>query len=69
MNGKSIPSIPALKSVCDAFGISLAEFFAEDDIIVATPEVKELLNGYSILTKDEKDSILQIIKNYLKRKQ
>ncbi|MBR1508776.1 MAG: helix-turn-helix transcriptional regulator [Eubacterium sp.] len=30
-NRKSFPSIPILKSLCDAFGISLAEFFLFDE--------------------------------------
>lgn len=68
MAGKTIPTIPALKSVCNAYGITLAEFFAEDDLIVATPEVKELFNNWQVLTKEEKASVMAIVKNYIKKK-
>lgn len=68
MNGKTIPTLPALQAVCDAFEISLAEFFAEDEIIVVTPEVKELFNDWQVLTKEEKASVMAIVKNYIKKR-
>lgn len=68
MNGKSLPSITELKAVCDAYNISLAEFFAEDDVIVATKEVKDLFKNWQLLTKEEKDSVIAIINNYVKKK-
>lgn len=67
MNGKTIPTIPALQSVCKAFDITLAEFLAEDDIIVATPENKSLLDNWQLLTKAQKYSIIEIMKNYLNK--
>ena len=30
MNKKSIPTVPTLERICDAFGISIAQFFAGD---------------------------------------
>lgn len=68
MNGKTTPTLPALQAVCDAFEISLAEFFAEDEIIVVTPEVKELFNDWQVLTKEEKASVMAIVKNYIKKR-
>lgn len=68
MGGKTTPTIAALKAVCDAFGITLAEFFAEDDVIVATPEVKELLDDWKVLTREERESVIAIVKNYIKKK-
>ena len=35
----TVPSISTLESVCSAFGISLAQFFAEGDIVELTPEI------------------------------
>lgn len=69
MEGKTIPTIPALKSVCDAFGISLANFFSDSNTIEITPETKEILENWNYLTQEEKLSIKIIIDNYLKRKQ
>lgn len=69
MNGKSIPTIPALKAICDAFGISMANFFAENNLIECTPETKTILDNWNYLNKDEQKSILLIIDNYLNRKE
>ena len=33
----TVPSISTLESVCSAFGISLAQFFAEGDIVELPP--------------------------------
>lgn len=67
MNGQTIPTIPALQLVCKAFGITLAEFLAEDEIIVATPENKSLLDNWQLLTKTQKQSIIEIMKNYINK--
>ena len=69
MEGTTIPTIPALKSVCDAFGITLANFFSESNVVEITPETKEILEHWNYLTKEEKLSIKLIIDNYIKRKQ
>lgn len=66
MNGTT-PSIPALKNVCDAFEISLAEFFCEENVIIATPDTKELIENWKMLTNNEKQSVIAIIKNYLNK--
>lgn len=67
MNGKTTPTTSALKSVCKAFNLSLAEFFAEDDIIVATPSTKDLLDDWFMLTDSQKQSVLAVIKNYINK--
>lgn len=67
MNGKTVPTLTALQLVCKAFDITLAEFLAENDVIVATPENKALLDNWQLLTKTQKQSILEIIKNYLNK--
>lgn len=67
MNGKTIPTIPALQLVCKAFDITLAEFLAEDGIIVATPENIALLSDWQLLTKSQKQSIIEIMKNYINK--
>ena len=68
MSNKSKPTLPALTAICQAFEISLAELFADDDILIATPEVKQLINDWQCLSQDEKTSILLVVSNYLKKK-
>ncbi|MBE5757515.1 MAG: helix-turn-helix transcriptional regulator [Clostridiales bacterium] len=68
MEGKTMPTIQALQLVCDAFNITLANFFAENDMIEITPELKGILDNWVHLTKDEQQSIKLIIDNYISRK-
>ena len=68
-NKKTIPTIPALKAVWDAFGISLANFFSETNTVEISPGTKSILDNWNYLTKDERDSIKMIINNYIKRKE
>lgn len=68
MEGKTTPTIQALKAVCDAFNISLADFFTDGNLIEITPETKIILDNWKHLTKEEKYSIQLIIENYINRK-
>ncbi len=68
MEGKTMPTIPALKAVCDAFGISLANFFAENEMVEITPQAKSILDNWNYLTQKEQESIRLIIDNYINRR-
>ena len=58
----TVPSISTLESVCSAFGISLAQFFAEGDIVELTPELKELFNNWVALAPEQKQAALLMVK-------
>lgn len=60
----NVPSIPTLEALCKAFGITMAQFFAEDDLVELTPEVRELVEKWSALTDDQKSAIWQMLKSY-----
>ena len=60
----NIPSLATLEQLCKAFGITMAQFFAEDYLIEATPEVRELIEKWSALNNEQKAAIWQIIKSY-----
>ena len=62
----NIPSINTLEALCKAFGISMAQFFADDDMIEVTPEIKELVERWSALTPAQKTAVWQILKTYEK---
>lgn len=54
MNKKSIPTVPTLERICDAFGISIAQFFAGDGMRPdLTDEQGELLEIWDDLNADE----------------
>ena len=60
----TIPSIPTLEAVCKAFGITLAQFFAEGEMVEMSPELKELFEGWISLTQDQKDAVLHVVKAF-----
>ena len=45
MNG-TVPTLKALQAVCDAFDITLAQFFAEGEQVVTSVKEKELLTNW-----------------------
>ncbi len=64
----TIPSVATLEYICDALQITLSQFFADDETkeYPVTPKQKELLDYYILLSENQQNLILEIIKN-LKR--
>lgn len=60
------PSIPTLEALCKAFGITMAQFFADNDMVEVTPEIKELIEKWAALTDAQKAALWQIMKTYEK---
>ena len=60
-NRNTTPSIATLESICAGFGITLAQFFAEGDMVELTEEQKEMFAAWSSLSKDQKDVLRQLI--------
>ncbi len=61
----TMPTIATLESICKGFGITLAQFFAEDDLIEMSPSLKELVTAWIPLTPAQKDTVLTVAKSYL----
>ena len=57
----TLPSIDTLQAICSAFGITLAQFFAEGDLVELTPELKDLFERWVALTAEQKKALLQLI--------
>jgi len=65
---KAVPSISTLEIVCSAFGITLANFFAEEQLIEITPQIKKHLDNWSMLSDNEKDLVESLIMVINKKK-
>ena len=61
-NRNTTPSVVTLEAICQGFGITLAQFFAEGDMVELTEEQKEMFNAWSTLTKEQKDVLYQLIR-------
>ena len=57
----TVPSIATLEAICGAFGITLSQFFAEQNMVELTPELKELFDNWVALTPDQKQAALQML--------
>ena len=58
----TIPSIPTLETICEAFGITLAQFFAEDlNLVALTPEQKAFFDHWANLTPKQKELLETLI--------
>ncbi len=58
----SVPSVDTLEAICKGFGITLSQFFAEDEMVELTPELKEIFDCWVKLTPDEKELVLNMTK-------
>ena len=65
---KAMITIPTLTQICDAFGVTLAEFFAESNLVEVNPNLQALYDMWRALTPDEKASVEAIVKNYANSK-
>ena len=58
----TIPSIPTLETICEAFGITLAQFFAEDwNMVELTAEQKAFFDRWVDLTPQQKELLEQLV--------
>lgn len=65
-NENAIPSIPSLVKICDAFQITLSEFFAkaegsESAPVVLTPQQMKVIDRWSVLRPDQQEAVLNLL--------
>ncbi len=59
-----LPKIPSLEKICNAFGITMAQFFCgEGDPVILTQDQKEMLENWSALSTNQKQAVLTLLKN------
>ncbi len=59
----TVPSVSTFESICNGFGITLSQFFAENEMIELTPELKELFDNWVNLTIEQKSAVQQLLKS------
>lgn len=60
-NRNNAPTLPTLEAVCRAFGITLAQFFAEGEEVQLTKEQQKLFSKWSTLTDRQKQILLELM--------
>ena len=58
----SPPKLDTLQAICNAFGITLAQFFLEDEHIeILSKQEKELLEHFRILTPKQQKALIELL--------
>lgn len=58
----TVPSLSTLEAICKGFGITMAQFFAEGEMVEINPELKELFENWVNLTPEQKKAVNQMLK-------
>lgn len=56
-----LPSIPSLEKICNAFGITLSQFFAEDQQFTLTDTQNQLIEASGHLTEEQMLSLITFL--------
>lgn len=60
---KMLPSLTSLEKICDAFDITLSQFFtSETEPMVLTMEQREMMHEWNRLEKTQKKMLLEFLK-------
>ena len=68
LNNKAEPRISTLKAICDAFGMTLSEFFYENANTELSPKALDMLISYNNLSEIEQRAVFDLIKAIEKTK-
>ena len=57
----TVPSIATLEAICNGFGITLSQFFADGDMVELSADLKALFDSWIVLTPAQKSAALQLL--------
>ena len=61
------PTIQTLEKVCSGLGVTLSQFFAEgDDVVALTEEQRMILDHWSALNQNQKKAVMDLLENMQK---
>lgn len=59
------PPVDKIEILCQTFGISLTEFFSDGTLFEASPEIRDLLHQWALLSSKQKAILLSLIDTFL----
>ena len=62
----TIPTVATIENLCDAFSISLSEFFAEGNLVEVTPQMEGLHKKWKALSGEEQALMEMLFKKIKK---
>ena len=61
-NRNTTPSVATLEAICCGFGITLAQFLAQGNMVELTDEQHAMFQDWSSLTKSQKEALAHLIR-------
>ena len=61
-NRETLPSITTLECICHAFGVTMSEFFREDEARAQSAEASEVVSAFEKLSEDDRRLVLTVIR-------
>ena len=58
----STPTIQALTGICDAFGITMSQLFAESNLVELDAETKAVFDDWLLLSQEQREAVKVMIK-------
>lgn len=55
------PTLPSLRAICKGFGITLAQFFAEGELVELTPEQQRFFVHWAALSPEQKEMLINLV--------
>ena len=60
-NKKTVPTVTSIESLCEAFKITVAQFFSEGEPVPLTVEQQHLINSFARLSKFQQEYLLKFL--------
>ena len=62
------PTIPSLRALCNGFGITLSQFFAEDEeVLDLTKDQEELLKDWNLMDSRQQELVKAYIQGIIRK--
>lgn len=58
----TVPSIPTLEILCNTFGITLSQFFSEDNMVSLSKEQTQLLEHWAAISPEQRKILIEFFK-------
>ena len=59
------PNVASIEKICAGFGITLSQFFQEEDSVYLTPNQKEILDLWAKLSPTQRDAVTKMLCAFL----
>ena len=60
----AMPSIDTLEKICQGFGITLSQFFADGESVELSPELKDVFDEWRTLMPEQKSAALTMMRAF-----